>query len=57
MKLNMPEKVKEMTNKDGFYALSTEVLPKYTGDYVIMSTFKNIDNSFQDPIPIKIFLQ
>ncbi|TVX89864.1 iron-hydroxamate ABC transporter substrate-binding protein [Paenibacillus agilis] len=46
MKLKMPEKVKEMT-KDGYYALSTEVLSQYAGDYVILSKTKEGDHSFQ----------
>ncbi len=46
MKLNMPDKVKEMT-KEGYYALSTEVLSQYAGDYVILSKNKEGDNSFQ----------
>ena len=37
MKLAMPEKVKEMALKDGYYTLSLEVLPEFAGDYVIFS--------------------
>ncbi|MBD1380430.1 iron-hydroxamate ABC transporter substrate-binding protein [Metabacillus arenae] len=48
MKLKMPEKVKEMALKDGYYALSTEVLPEYAGDYIIFSKNPDIDNSFQE---------
>ncbi|NEW07342.1 iron-hydroxamate ABC transporter substrate-binding protein [Paenibacillus sp. SYP-B3998] len=47
MKLEMPKKVKEMALKDGFYALSLEVLPQYAGDYVILSKNPDADNSFQ----------
>lgn len=47
-KLGMPPKVKEMTQKDGFFAVSTEVLKDYTGDYVIFSKDADEDNSFQD---------
>ena len=47
MKLNMPEKVKEMALSDGFYALSQEVLPEFSGDYVIFSKDSDTDNSFQ----------
>ncbi|MDG4658080.1 iron-hydroxamate ABC transporter substrate-binding protein [Ectobacillus antri] len=47
MKLKMPEKVKEMALKDGYYALSPEVLPEFAGDYVIFSKNKDADNSFQ----------
>ncbi|KAB7707585.1 ABC transporter substrate-binding protein [Bacillus aerolatus] len=47
MKLKMPEKVKEMALKDGYYALSLEVLPEFAGDYVIFSKNQDTDNSFQ----------
>ncbi|WP_308637529.1 iron-hydroxamate ABC transporter substrate-binding protein [Paenibacillus silvisoli] len=47
MGLAMPAKVKEMTDKEGYYALSTEVLPDYMGDYVIFSKNAEADNSFQ----------
>jgi len=47
MKLPMPDKVKEMALKDGYYALSLEVLPKFAGDYVIFSKNPDADNSFQ----------
>ena len=46
MKLKMPEKVKEMALKDGYYALSLEVLPEFAGDYVIFSKNSEADNSF-----------
>ncbi|MEY8349845.1 iron-hydroxamate ABC transporter substrate-binding protein [Bacillus cereus] len=48
MKLKMPEKVKEKALKDGYYALSTEVLPEFAGDYLIVSKNKDTDNSFQE---------
>lgn len=47
MKLEMPKKVKEMALKDGYYALSLEVLPEYAGDFVIFSKNPDTDNSFQ----------
>lgn len=47
MKLKMPEKVKEMALKDGYYALSLEVLPEFAGDYMIFSKDSETDNSFQ----------
>jgi iron complex transport system substrate-binding protein len=47
MKLAMPNKVKEMVVKEGYYALSAEVLPEYAGDYVIFSKNTDTDNSFQ----------
>ena len=48
MKLKMPKKVEEMALKDGFYALSLEVLPDFAGDYVIFSKNPDTDNSFQE---------
>lgn len=48
MKLAMPEKVKEMALKAGYYALSTEVLPEFAGDYVVLSKNAEADNSFQE---------
>jgi len=47
MKLPMPKKVKEMAMKDGYYALSSEVVADYMGDYVIFSKDSDADNSFQ----------
>ncbi|MGQ7884106.1 ABC transporter substrate-binding protein [Paenibacillus sp. WC2504] len=47
MKLPMPAKVKETALKEGYYALSTEVLPQFMGDYVIFSKNPDADNSFQ----------
>lgn len=47
MKLAMPEKVQEMALKDGYYALSLEVLPEYAGDYIILSS-DGVDISFQE---------
>lgn len=47
MKLKMPEKVKEVALKDGYYTLSTEVLPQYAGDYIILSKYADADISFQ----------
>ncbi|KMY49630.1 iron-hydroxamate ABC transporter substrate-binding protein [Peribacillus loiseleuriae] len=46
-KLGMPQKVKESTEQDGYFALSTEVLTDYLGDYVIFSKNSDEDNSFQ----------
>lgn len=48
MKLPMPEKVKEMALKDGYYALSPEVLPEFSGDYLIVSKNTDADHSFQE---------
>ncbi|WP_054954675.1 iron-hydroxamate ABC transporter substrate-binding protein [Paenibacillus dakarensis] len=48
MKLSMPEKIKESALEPGYYALSTEVLPEYAGDYIVLSKSAETDNSFQD---------
>ncbi len=48
MKLNMPEKVKKMALKQGYYAISPEVLPDFAGDYVIFSKNADGDTSFQE---------
>ncbi|MCM3585875.1 iron-hydroxamate ABC transporter substrate-binding protein [Mesobacillus maritimus] len=48
MKLKMPEKVKEMALKDGYYAISPEVLNEYAGDYVIFSKNADTETSFQE---------
>ncbi|MGX4587635.1 iron-hydroxamate ABC transporter substrate-binding protein [Paenibacillus chitinolyticus] len=45
--LRMPDKVKEATKKEGYMALSREVLKDYMGDYVIFSKNAEEDNSFQ----------
>ncbi|MGV4965272.1 iron-hydroxamate ABC transporter substrate-binding protein [Priestia aryabhattai] len=47
MKLKMPQKVKEMALKDGYYAISPEVLPEYAGDYLIFSKNQDRDTSFE----------
>ncbi|QAY67388.1 iron-hydroxamate ABC transporter substrate-binding protein [Paenibacillus protaetiae] len=47
MGLKMPDKVKEMTAKDGYYDLSLEILPQYMGDYVFYSKDPAGDASFQ----------
>lgn len=46
MKLKMPEKVREMALESGIYTLSSEVLPEYAGDYIILSKNLDGDNSF-----------
>ncbi|MFJ5770304.1 iron-hydroxamate ABC transporter substrate-binding protein [Psychrobacillus sp. NPDC093180] len=48
MGLKMPEKVKEMTSKEGYYMISSEVLPDYVGDYLIVSKYNGQDNSYQN---------
>ena len=47
MKLALPEKVKEMTLKDGYYSLSLEVLPEFAGDYLVISKNFDAENAFQ----------
>lgn len=46
--LDKPEKVQNATEKDGYFALSTEVLADYSGDYVVFSKNAEEDNSFQE---------
>jgi iron complex transport system substrate-binding protein len=46
MKLKMPDKVTKMALKDGYYALSPEVLPEYAGEYLTFSKSAEADNSF-----------
>jgi len=48
MGLKMPENVKEMTGKEGYYTLSSEVLPEYVGDYLVISKYNDQDNSYQE---------
>jgi iron complex transport system substrate-binding protein len=48
MNLKMPEKVKEMALKSGYYTISAEVIPEYAGDYVILSKYAEADSSFQE---------
>lgn len=48
MKLNMPDKVKEMALEAGYYALSLEVLPEFVGDYLINSKYPDTDNSYSE---------
>ncbi|TXL61610.1 ABC transporter substrate-binding protein [Cerasibacillus terrae] len=48
MDLNMPEKVKETALKDGYYAISSEVLPDFFGDYVVLSKNEEADMSFTE---------
>jgi iron complex transport system substrate-binding protein len=48
MKLNMPEKVKEVAETSGYFTLSAEVIPEYAGDYVILSKYSDADTSFQE---------
>jgi len=47
MELKMPDKVKEMALDEGYYAISAEVLPEFSGDYIVFSKNKDTDTSFQ----------
>lgn len=47
MGLKMPKKVEENALKPGYYAISSEVLPEYAGDYMVFSKNSEGDNSFQ----------
>lgn len=46
MGLKMPQAVKDVAMKDGYYAISAEVVPKYSADLMIFSKFKGADTSF-----------
>ncbi len=48
MKLEMPEKVKENAQESGYYTLSSEVLPEFSGDYIVLSKYSDADTSFQE---------
>lgn len=48
MGLNMPDKVKETTSKEGYHTISSEVLPEYVGDYLILSKYRDQENSYQN---------
>ncbi|MBS4174124.1 iron-hydroxamate ABC transporter substrate-binding protein [Bacillus sp. FJAT-49736] len=47
MGLKMPKAVEEKALKPGYYAISPEVLPQFSGDYVVFSKNKDGDTSFQ----------
>lgn len=48
MKLKMPKAVEEHALKDGYYAISLEVLPQFAGDYLIFSKNADGDLSFTE---------
>lgn len=48
MKLKMPEKVKKDALESGYFMLSTEVIPDYAGDYMILSKYTDADTAFQE---------
>lgn len=48
MELAMPEKVTEDVLEAGYFALSTEVIPDYVGDYLVLSKYQGADTSFEE---------
>jgi iron complex transport system substrate-binding protein len=46
MGLAMPEKVKKDALGPGYYTLSLEVIPEYSGDYIVLSQRKGGENPF-----------
>lgn len=48
MKLKMPDIVREKALKQGYYAISPEVLSDFAGDYIVFSKNSSADNSFQE---------
>ncbi len=48
MKLKMPDKIKEAVKADGYYSLSLEVLPEYTGDFIALSRKLDASNEIVD---------
>ncbi|MFJ5768265.1 iron-hydroxamate ABC transporter substrate-binding protein [Psychrobacillus sp. NPDC093180] len=48
MELKMPDKVKELALESGIYTFSSEMLPEFAGDYVILSKNPDVDNSFME---------
>ncbi|MFC0334869.1 iron-hydroxamate ABC transporter substrate-binding protein [Paenibacillus sepulcri] len=48
MGLHMPDSVKKDALGPGYYTLSQEVLPKYAGDYIVLSRDLDSEKSFMD---------
>ncbi|MFP4478641.1 MAG: ABC transporter substrate-binding protein [Candidatus Izemoplasmatales bacterium] len=48
MELAMPDLVRENALAPGYYAISTEVLPDYMGDFVVLSKHLEADTSFEE---------
>lgn len=48
MGLKMPEEVVKNALEPGYYAISAEVMPKFAGDYVILSKYDGADIAFQE---------
>ncbi|QKS70604.1 iron-hydroxamate ABC transporter substrate-binding protein [Paenalkalicoccus suaedae] len=47
MELEMPEAVQDVVSEDGFYAISTEVLSEYVGDYLVISQPSDQESEYQ----------
>ncbi|QWB99462.1 ABC transporter substrate-binding protein [Mycoplasmatota bacterium] len=50
MELAMPSPVRDDALEAGFYAISTEVLPDYMGDFVVLSKHLEADTSFEETL-------
>lgn len=48
MGLKMPEKVTKDAQGPGYYTLSQELLPEYSGDYIVLSRSTANDNAFMN---------
>ncbi|GLX69881.1 iron-hydroxamate ABC transporter substrate-binding protein [Paenibacillus glycanilyticus] len=48
MGLKMPEKVTKDAQGPGYYTLSQEILPEYSGDYIVLSRSTANDNAFMN---------
>ncbi len=46
MGLAMPENVKSATDASGYFTISSEVIPEYAGDFIILSQFEGAQTSF-----------
>lgn len=53
MDFNMPDKVKEQVKKEGYYAISTEVVSDFVGDYIVLSHDQEKDKDFLESDIIK----
>ncbi|GAB4074538.1 iron-hydroxamate ABC transporter substrate-binding protein [Barrientosiimonas marina] len=48
MDLTMPDKVKKATEENGYQEISTEAVPEYAGDYIVLSRAPGTDSAFQN---------
>ncbi|MFW6298682.1 MAG: ABC transporter substrate-binding protein [Bacillota bacterium] len=48
MDLKMPEPVREDALEPGYYAISSEVIADYMGDFVVLSKHQDADTSFEE---------